>query len=204
MDPDFVLFSSVVRFFSSVNTLQLLIRSGNNGFDQHLSCSTRSINFSVMVSFNDFNVEPVAQRHFSLFDKHLHQVNSERHITRLKNRDLKSHKGNNGRLLIIGGSKDYSGAPAIAGMAAIGAGCDLVYVVSPEKSAEAIKSTSPDLIVKSLEGDKLSLSHLESILDVSENVDAVLIGPGSGIDDDTSKLFNVLVSKIKIEKVFHL
>lgn len=116
---------------------------------------------------------------------------------RLKNRDLKSHKGNNGRLLIIGGSKDYSGAPAIAGMAAIGAGCDLVYVVSPEKSAEAIKSTSPDLIVKSLEGDKLSLSHLESILDVSENVDAVLIGPGSGIDDDTSKLFNVLVSKIK-------
>ncbi|WP_296873070.1 NAD(P)H-hydrate epimerase, partial [uncultured Methanobrevibacter sp.] len=45
---------------------------------------------------------------------------------RLKNRDEKSHKGNNGRLLIVGGSKDYSGAPAIAGMAAIGAGCDLV------------------------------------------------------------------------------
>ena len=45
---------------------------------------------------------------------------------RLRNRDEKSHKGNNGRLLIVGGSKDYSGAPAIAGMAAIGAGADLV------------------------------------------------------------------------------
>ena len=116
---------------------------------------------------------------------------------RLKNRDEKSHKGNNGRLLIVGGSKDYSGAPAIAGMAAIGAGCDLVYVAAPEKSAEAIKSTSPDLIVKSLEGDKLSLKHSEEILDMVDNVDAVLIGPGAGIDDETSKLFNVLVTKIK-------
>jgi NAD(P)H-hydrate epimerase len=116
---------------------------------------------------------------------------------RLKNRSEKSHKGNNGRLLIVGGSKDYSGAPAIAGMAAIGAGCDLVYVATPEKSAEAIKSTSPDLIVKSLEGDKLSLGHSDEILSFVDDVDAVLIGPGAGIDEDTSKLFNVLVSKIK-------
>ena len=116
---------------------------------------------------------------------------------RLKNRDEKSHKGNNGRLLVVGGSKDYSGAPAIAGMAAIGAGCDLVYVAAPEKSAEAIKSTSPDLIVKSLKGDKLSLRHCDEILDIADNVDAVLIGPGAGIDEETSKLFNVLAAKIK-------
>ncbi|AMD18264.1 sugar kinase [Methanobrevibacter sp. YE315] len=116
---------------------------------------------------------------------------------RLKNRNPKSHKGNNGKLLVIGGSKDYSGAPAIAGMAAIGAGADLVHVAAPSKAAEAIKSTSPDLIVKSLDGDKLSLNHAEEILEIVENVDAVLIGPGAGIDEDISKLFNVLVSKIK-------
>ena len=116
---------------------------------------------------------------------------------RLKNRDSSSHKGNNGRLLVVGGSKEYSGAPAIAGMAAIGAGADLVYVAAPQNAADAIKSTSPDLIVKSLEGDKLSLNHLDEILKLSENVDAVLIGPGSGIGDETSKLFNVLVTKIK-------
>ncbi len=116
---------------------------------------------------------------------------------RLKNRDSSSHKGNNGRLLIVGGSGDYSGAPAIAGMAAIGTGCDLVYVAAPFNAAQAIKSTSPDLIVKSLDGDKLSLSHLDEILELSEKVDAVLMGPGAGIDDETSKLFNVLVTKIK-------
>ena len=116
---------------------------------------------------------------------------------RLKNRDSSSHKGNNGRLLVIGGSKDYSGAPAIAGMAAIGAGADLVYVASPQNAAEAIKSTSPDLIVKSLEGDKLSLKHSDVILSLVDNVDSVLIGPGAGIDEGTSKLFNILVTKIK-------
>ena len=116
---------------------------------------------------------------------------------RLKNRSPSSHKGNNGRLLVIGGSKDYSGAPAIAGMAAIGAGADLVHVAAPKNAADAIKATSPDLIVKSLEGDYLALNHLDEILELVENVDAVLIGPGSGINDDTSKLFNVLVTKIK-------
>ena len=116
---------------------------------------------------------------------------------RFGNRKSSSHKGNNGRILVVGGNKDYAGAPAIAGMAAIGAGVDLVYVAAPDNAAQAIKSTSPDLIVKSLQGDKLSLKHLDEILKIVDDVDAVLIGPGAGIDEDTSKLFNVLVVKIK-------
>ena len=116
---------------------------------------------------------------------------------RLENRNEASHKGNNGRVLIVGGCADYSGAPAIAGMAAIGAGADLVYVASPNVSAQAIKSTSPDLIVKSLKGDFLTPNHLTEIMELSDKVDCVLLGPGAGINDETSKLFNILVSKIK-------
>ena len=116
---------------------------------------------------------------------------------RLKNRDEKSHKGNNGSVLIVGGSKDYHGAPAISGKAAFGAGVDLVYVATPESAAIPVKSASEDLIVKSLDGDYLSLNHLDEILELADKVDAVLIGPGSAINDETSKLFNVLVAKIK-------
>ncbi|WP_407414874.1 NAD(P)H-hydrate dehydratase [Methanobrevibacter sp.] len=116
---------------------------------------------------------------------------------RLKNRSASSHKGNNGSVLIIGGSKDYHGAPAISGMAAFGVGVDLVYVATPECAATPVKSASADLIVKSLEGDYLNLKHLDAILELAEKVDSVLIGPGSGINDETSKLFNVLVTKIK-------
>ena len=116
---------------------------------------------------------------------------------RLKKRQDKSHKGNNGKLLIVGGSEDYHGAPAIAGMAAIGAGADLVYVACPESASSAIKGNCPDLIVKSLKGDNLSLEHAEDILKLADDVDAVLIGPGAGIREETAKLFNVLVTKIK-------
>ena len=116
---------------------------------------------------------------------------------RLKNRSNSSHKGNNGSILIIGGSKDYHGAPAISGMAAFGAGVDLVYVATPKAVSIPIKSASPDLIVKSLEGDYLNLNHLDEILKLADKVDSVLIGPGSSINDETSKLFNILVSKIK-------
>lgn len=116
---------------------------------------------------------------------------------RLKNRDASSHKGNNGSVLIVGGSKDYHGAPAISGKAAFGAGVDLVYIATPESAAIPVKSSSEDLIVKSLDGDYLSLKHLDEILELVDKVDAVLIGPGSSINEDTSKLFNVLVTKIK-------
>ena len=116
---------------------------------------------------------------------------------RLKKRSDSSHKGNNGSLLIVGGSKDYHGAPAISGMAAFGVDVDLVYIATPESAAIPVKSASPDLIVKSLEGDYLNLNHLHEILGLVEKVDAVLIGPGSSVNDETSKLFNVLVTKIK-------
>lgn len=118
-------------------------------------------------------------------------------MIKLNKRSNKSHKGNNGKVLVIGGSKDYFGAPAISGMAAISSGVDLVYIVAPESASMAIKSFSPDLIVKSLEGDYLSLKHLDEILKLSNSVDAVLIGPGASINDETAKLFNVLITKIK-------
>jgi NAD(P)H-hydrate epimerase len=118
-------------------------------------------------------------------------------LLKLKNRRNNSHKGNNGKVLIVGGNKDYSGAPAISGRAALSSGADLVYVAAPDSASLAIKASSPDLIVKSLEGNKLGLSHMEDILELSKKVDAILIGPGAGLDEDTAKLFNVLVSKIE-------
>jgi NAD(P)H-hydrate epimerase len=72
-----------------------------------------------------------------------------------------------------------------------------VYIATPESAATAVKSASPDLIVKSLKGDYLSLDNLADILELADKVDAVVLGPGSSINDETSKLFNVLVSKIK-------
>ncbi|KZX11258.1 bifunctional ADP-dependent NAD(P)H-hydrate dehydratase/NAD(P)H-hydrate epimerase [Methanobrevibacter filiformis] len=118
-------------------------------------------------------------------------------LQRLKKRDENSHKGNNGKILIVGGNGDYVGAPSIAGLSALSVGVDLVYIYTSRVNVSVIKSYSPDFIVKSHEGEYLTLSALDDILAIADNVDAVLLGPGAGLMNETGKLFNILVSKIK-------
>lgn len=127
-------------------------------------------------------------------------------LIRLKNRRDDSHKGNNGKILIIGGNKDYHGAPTIAGLSALSSGADLVYIATPKSACLAIKQESPNLIVKGLSGeneDYLSLDNLDEILDIinNHNIDAILMGPGAGLNDETGKLFNILAKKIEIPLV---
>ena len=117
-------------------------------------------------------------------------------LLRLKNRKNDSHKGNNGKVLIVGGSKDYYGAPAISAKAAIATGVDLTYIYTPKNAAIPIKSFSEDFIVTEAKGDYLSLEDLEDILELASKVDAVLLGPGSSQMEETAKLFNVLAMKI--------
>ena len=117
-------------------------------------------------------------------------------LLRLKNRANDSHKGNNGKVLIVGGSKDYYGAPAISAKAAIATGVDLTYIYTPRNAAIPIKSFSEDFIVTEAKGDYLSLEDLDDILELASKVDAVLLGPGSSQMEETGKLFNVLAMKI--------
>ena len=116
-------------------------------------------------------------------------------MLRFKNRSPDSHKGNNGRVLIVGGSKDFYGAPAIAGKAAIATGADLIHVYAPKSAALAIKSISEDFIVEEAKGDYLSMDDLDEIMELAEKSDAVLLGPGSR-SEDTAKLFNTLAFKL--------
>lgn len=60
------------------------------------------------------------------------------------------HKGEAGRVGIIGGSLEYTGAPYYAGIAALKTGCDLVHIFCPQSAGLPIKSYSPELIVHPL------------------------------------------------------
>src|SRR5690606_21913029 len=65
-----------------------------------------------------------------------------------------AHNGQNGRLLVIGGGP-YTGAPALAGMAAYRIGTDLVFLACPESVSDVVASYSPNLIVLPLRGKRL-------------------------------------------------
>lgn len=97
-----------------------------------------------------------------------------------------SHKGDNGRLLIIGGGP-YTGAPALAGLAAYRIGVDLVHIATPSKTYQVIASYSPNFIVHRLEGDVFSSEDLDIVNGLTDKIDAVIIGPGLGEHPDTRK-----------------
>lgn len=97
-----------------------------------------------------------------------------------------SHKGCNGSLLVIGGGP-YFGAPAMAAMAAMRTGTDLVRIATPSYSYASISSYSPVFMIKELKGDILEPDHVKKLLELSEISNAVLIGPGLGLNDITAE-----------------
>ncbi|MFB6152939.1 MAG: NAD(P)H-hydrate dehydratase [Halodesulfurarchaeum sp.] len=99
-------------------------------------------------------------------------------------RPAESHKGDFGRVMVIGGGP-YTGAPALAGQAALRAGADLAFISTPEPVADDIQGFSEDLIVEPLLGTRLLPEHADELLERAANRDAVVIGPGLGEANDT-------------------
>ena len=104
-----------------------------------------------------------------------------------------SHKGDNGRLLIIGGSKKFHGAPLFAARIASKI-VDLVYFSSVPENNELIKKMKSSLAVF------ITIDRKE-VFTVAEKVDAILIGPGLGISKDTEKLTNAVLEKFPNKKL---
>ncbi len=57
------------------------------------------------------------------------------------------HKGQSGRVGIVGGSREYTGAPYFSAISALRTGADITYVLTTQDAAPVIKSFSPDMIV---------------------------------------------------------
>jgi len=108
-----------------------------------------------------------------------------------------SHKGDNGRVLIIGGSEEYVGCLALAGLAALRAGADIVKIVAPKKVAWAVNSLSSDLITKKFDCKYFSFRHGRKIVKLSKKFDAILIGNGLGIRKETKAFVKNVVKQIK-------
>lgn len=57
------------------------------------------------------------------------------------------HKGQYGRIGVVGGSLEYTGAPYFAAISSLKVGADLAHVFCQKEAAVVIKSYSPELIV---------------------------------------------------------
>lgn len=102
--------------------------------------------------------------------------------SRLPKRRKDAHKGDFGRILLLCGSRGYTGAAYLAAMGALRSGAGLVYLGVPEciytieatKLAEAIVLPLPHF------WGKFSIQSIFRLKKLVNNMDAVLIGPGMG------------------------
>lgn len=92
-------------------------------------------------------------------------------------RDEGSHKGQNGKVLVVGGSEKYAGAPALAAQAALRAGADLVKILTSDQVRPVVQSFSENLIVESF-GESFDRSSLEKALKLDEWSYTTVVGPG--------------------------
>ena len=89
-------------------------------------------------------------------------------------------KGECGRVAVIGGSSEYTGAPYFAAMSALRTGADLAHVFCTPAASPVIKSYHPDLIVHPLLPSESTVvpNAVKSIVDWLPRIHVLIIGPG--------------------------
>ena len=102
----------------------------------------------------------------------------------IPSRKSNSRKGDNGKVLVVGGSYMYHGAPILSSLAALRSGSDLVYTAVPKINVQSTRSISPDLIVIPMADSKLTRGTVNKLLgQAPQDLDSATIGMGLAIQD---------------------
>ncbi len=107
----------------------------------------------------------------------------------LPERKPDTYKGDYGRVLLLCGSRGYTGAAALAAMGALRCGAGLVYLAVPESiyAIEAVKLTEPVVLPMPDDHGMFSADSKVELAKLLPKMDAVLVGPGIGCSDGTYK-----------------
>lgn len=102
-------------------------------------------------------------------------------LARLAPRPRDAHKGDFGRVLVVGGSRGMAGAPALCGLSAMRSGAGLVTVAVPSSVQETVASFSPCYMTSPLIEDDEGAADLANVVDLAaayQSFDAWAVGPG--------------------------
>ena len=154
---------------------------------------------NVTITFHDYKIEMNEENSGIIilcdvgFPEYIDQRTGPGELLLYPEFESKKHKGQNGKIGIIGGGP-YSGAPALAALGAYRAGIDLVHVFVPAISYDHVSGFIPELIVHKLPGDIVTEEHLEFIMDKTLEFDALIVGPGIGKQEQTQ---NAIIELVK-------
>lgn len=125
------------------------------------------------------------------------------------------HKGQAGKIGVVGGCSEYTGAPYFAAMSALKMGADLAHVFCAEGAGQVIKSYSPELIVHpylregvkdvtvTVDGEEVHavtydehavFEAMEKVTPWLHRMDAIVVGPGLGRDPTMSEIAKRIIA----------
>ena len=105
-----------------------------------------------------------------------------------------SHKGDYGRLLLLGGTYPYGGAIIMAALAAVKSGAGLVTVGTDRENISALHSHLPEAMAFALQDQQLLKEQLEK-------AEVVLLGPGLGDDAFGEDLVKRVFAKLRQNQI---
>ena len=101
-----------------------------------------------------------------------------------------AHKGDAGKVLVIGGNKGYGGAISICAQGALRAGAGLIKVATDKGNVTALNTRRPELMTVDLH-DSLAMQQAIAWADV------IAIGPGLGLDPENEVLLEDVLNAEK-------
>lgn len=127
----------------------------------------------------------------------IRRLNHKLVLSLLPDRNPWGHKGNFGKLLLLCGSRGYTGAAFFAAMGALRSGAGLVFLGVPESiyGIEAVKLNEPVIFPLPDAGGRLSAGAVPEILTRLPQMDAVLVGPGLGQSGGTLAVVRAVLEK---------
>ena len=122
----------------------------------------------------------------------IQKMGHEQVLALLPDRRIDANKGDFGRILLLCGSRGYTGAAALTAHGALRSGAGLVYLGVPESiySIEAVKLTEPIVLPMPDEGGMLSGKATDQISSLLPQMDVVVIGCGLGRSEGTFAVLN--------------
>jgi len=125
------------------------------------------------------------------------ELNHEEVTRILPDRRSDAHKGDFGKILLLCGSRGYTGAAYLAAMGALRSGAGLVFLGVPESIyvIEAVKLNEAIVFPLPDEEGKLSEKAIPEILERLPKMDAVLIGPGLGQSEGVFRVVKAVLEK---------
>lgn len=117
----------------------------------------------------------------------------------LPSRPGQAHKGSCGKVMFVAGAASYLGAPYFSSMSFLRAGGGLAYLATPQGVAPFIASTGNEIVLlpqAETASGSLALSNLDELLVQAKEMEMVVVGPGTSLDEETQALIRELVRRI--------